>query len=254
MRASLSRDSVAAVGGLRWHLAGVLLPKLLLRRSMVFQLGRNRDIADRPLEEETLKRWRAAAQQGSEAAQTKTIEWEVSEQSTVPAVTAPEVNEPVQTPTPAFVRPSDTIPRAAASDPKLSVEEDLVRRFGNRVRAALGPGAVIQGKLSFDSPVRIDGTLVGEVTASSTLIVGDQGAVEARIQVGSLIVLGQVVGNVDCEDLVEIKAGGKLIGDIKTRRLVVEENGFFQGKSTPVRESSAQTQLNFTTAKDDARS
>lgn len=213
---------------------------------MIFQLGKPRESADRPLEEETLKRWRVAAQQGS-AAGTKTVDWTVSE----PVADQIEPVAPITTEEtqiaapPTFVRPEDTIPRAAVSDPNLSVEEDLVRRFGSRVRAALGPGAVIQGKLSFDSPVRIDGTLVGEVTASSTLIVGEQGVVEARISVGSIVVLGQVIGNVEAEDLIEIKAGGRLIGDIKSRRIVIEEKGFFQGRSTPVSDGSAETQLSF---------
>jgi len=218
---------------------------------MIFQLGKHRESSERPLEEETLKRWRAAAQQESEIANTKTVEWTVSEPAAGPDKqeaqhVVPERTEAAVPPiAPTFVRPEDTIPRASVSDPTLSVEEDLVRRFGSRVRAALGPGAVIQGKLSFDSPVRIDGTLVGEVTASSTLIVGEQGMVEARINVGSVIILGQVIGNVEAEDLVEIKAGGRLVGDVTSRRIVIEEKGFFQGKNTPAKQAPGQTQLNF---------
>ena len=214
---------------------------------MIFQLGKPRESSDRPLEEETLKRWRVAAQQGAETTETKTVEWTVSEPVAEQGEPVEQLvaDEPALPPPPSFVRPENTIPRAVVSDPTLSVEEDLVRRFGSRVRAALGPGAVIQGKLSFDSPVRIDGTLVGEVTASSTLIVGEQGVVEARINVGSVVILGTVIGNVEAEDLVEIKAGGRLIGDVKSRRIVIEEKGHFQGRNTPIRESSPETQLSF---------
>lgn len=202
---------------------------------MIF--GKTKTPADRPVEQETLKRWRAAAgqQQDQEAAPG---DWTVAD--------APEQpdREKTDEATPTFLRPEQAVVgRAPVSDPSLSVEDDLQRRFGSKVRAALGPGAVIQGKLSFDSPVRIDGTLVGEVTASSTLIVGEQGTVEAQIKVGNLIVLGYVTGNVEAEDLVEIKAGGRLVGDIRTRRIVVEDGGIFEGRCSQGKAGESQLSL-----------
>ena len=120
--------------------------------------------------------------------------------------------------------------RSPASDASLPVDEDLHRRFGLKLRSALGAGAVMEGKLSFETPVRIDGSLFGEVTSTSTLIVGEQGVVKAQIKVGSLIVLGCVTGNVEALDLVEIKAGGRLEADIVTKRIVIENGGFFEGE------------------------
>jgi cytoskeletal protein CcmA (bactofilin family) len=113
---------------------------------------------------------------------------------------------------------------------RLSVEDELKSRFGTNVRSALGPGTVIEGKFSFDTPVRIDGTLKGEVVATSVLIVGEEGVVDASVQVGSLVVLGRVVGDVVAEDLVEIKSTGTLDGDISSERLMVEDGGVFRGR------------------------
>lgn len=108
--------------------------------------------------------------------------------------------------------------------------DDLRRRFGSNIKSALGPGTMIEGRFSFDSPVQIDGSLAGEVISTSALIVGEHATVEARVRVGTLVVFGQVNGDVDAAELVEIRAGGSLNGDIVTDRIVIEEGGFFKGQ------------------------
>lgn len=123
---------------------------------------------------------------------------------------------------------------AGPADYSIQVDEDLKRRFGNNIRSALGVGSVIEGKMSFESPVRIDGTINGEISSTSALIVGEQAEVNARLRVGSIIVLGVVTGDIDALELVEIRRGGRLEGDVITKRIVIEEGGFFEGRcSTP---------------------
>jgi cytoskeletal protein CcmA (bactofilin family) len=114
-----------------------------------------------------------------------------------------------------------------------SSEDDIRQRFGANLKSALSSGTIIEGKFKFDSPVRIDGTLIGEVQASSLLIVGGDASVEAKVRVGSLVVLGVVKGNVEAEELIEVKSGGVLEGDVKCARFAIEEGGWFQGKVSP---------------------
>ncbi len=116
---------------------------------------------------------------------------------------------------------------------ELSPEDDIKRRYGSNIRSALGPGTIIEGTFSFDSPVSIEGTLIGEVRSNSVLIVGSQAIVKARVKVGSLIVFGEVQGDVESEELVEIKSGGSLEGDVLSQRFAIEDGGWFQGRSTP---------------------
>jgi len=107
--------------------------------------------------------------------------------------------------------------------------DDLVsERFG-KIRSALGPGTVIQGKLSFDAPVRIDGKLSGEVFSSRVLIVGQTGRIDAQVQVASLIVMGSVTGSIKAAERIEVWKGGELNGDIHTPILVVQEGSWFSG-------------------------
>lgn len=116
------------------------------------------------------------------------------------------------------------------SDPALSFEQNLRRRFGGHVRSALGPGTVIEGKFRFDEPVRIDGELSGEVRSTSALIVGEEATVEGRINVGALIVMGEVTGPIIAEDLVELKSGARVRGDITTKRIAIEDGAVFEGE------------------------
>lgn len=101
-----------------------------------------------------------------------------------------------------------------------------------KVRSALGPGTVIQGKLSFDAPVSIDGKLSGEIYSSKTLIVGKSGSVDAQVDVAVLIVKGIVKGHIKASERIEIRDSGQLLGDVVTPSLVIEEGCVFNGGCT----------------------
>lgn len=119
--------------------------------------------------------------------------------------------------------------RNSSVDTSRDSEMDLQKRFGSALRSALGPGTVIEGKFRFEEPVCIDGELAGEVASSSALIVGTQATVNAHIEVGTLIVLGNVTGDVTASEAVEIHDGGTLEGDIEAKQLIIKPGGFFQG-------------------------
>lgn len=147
--------------------------------------------------------------------------------SAAPAQLAPQASAPQMAPVP--IQEPERAVRLLPGNPNFSIEDDMKQRFGARLRAALGTGTVIHGKLTFDTPVRIDGKLTGEVISSSTLVVGEAGNIKADVKVSSLVVYGKVLGPVHAKDLVEIKNGGRLEGDITTQRLVIDEGGYFDG-------------------------
>jgi len=97
------------------------------------------------------------------------------------------------------------------------------------IRTAIGEGTIIEGKFKFESPVRIDGELTGEVVSSSILIVGETAVIKAQIHVGTLIVFGKVMGDVVAEELVSIRSDGMLEGNIHTKRISIEEGGYLKG-------------------------
>lgn len=116
----------------------------------------------------------------------------------------------------------------AADTYVLEIPQSPLDRFG-KVKSALSAGTSIHGKLSFDTSVRIDGTLSGEVTSQQALIIGREGVVDAKISTQILIVEGEVRGEIQASERVEILEGGVLTGTIHTQSFVLHEGGVFNG-------------------------
>ena len=87
----------------------------------------------------------------------------------------------------------------------------------------------IEGELRFEDTFRVDGELRGKITSSGTLIVGEEGRIDAEIHVGELFVSGHVRGLVRCSGRVEIATGARVEADVDTPVLVVEEGAHFSG-------------------------
>ena len=97
------------------------------------------------------------------------------------------------------------------------------------IRAFLGEGTEFKGILTFDGTVRIDGKLEGEILTKDTLIIGETAAVNAEINVHTIVISGVVRGNINSTGKVEIHRPGKLFGNIKTPSLYIEEGVIFEG-------------------------
>lgn len=113
-------------------------------------------------------------------------------------------------------------------EPKSGETPSPLEQYGH-VKSALGPGTSIQGKLSFDTPVRIDGHLSGQVQSSQSLLVGKSGRIEATIVTRALIIEGAVKGQIEAKERVEVLPGGSLEGEVKTPILVVHDGSRFDG-------------------------
>jgi cytoskeletal protein CcmA (bactofilin family) len=98
------------------------------------------------------------------------------------------------------------------------------------VRISLGPDAEVTGKLSFSDATRLEGKLTGEVRGADLLVIGSRATVDASVQAERLVVLGNVKGDVIGKASVEIRAGGRLVGDVQTKSLVIEEGGVLEGR------------------------
>jgi cytoskeletal protein CcmA (bactofilin family) len=97
------------------------------------------------------------------------------------------------------------------------------------VNAHLGRGSRVTGRLFFDGTVRVDGQVEGEISAQDTLIVGESAVVTAQITGATVIIRGKVTGDINAKKRVEIRAPGKLYGNIVTPSLVIHEGVTFEG-------------------------
>lgn len=101
----------------------------------------------------------------------------------------------------------------------------------DKVQTMIGEGTEIKGTIQATGVVRIDGTLEGSILHNGDLIVGPKGRVIADIRSKGLAVAGEVRGNVETEEKLELLPGARLYGDIKCGHLVVHEGAMFHGRS-----------------------
>ncbi len=99
----------------------------------------------------------------------------------------------------------------------------------NDVHTVLGPESTFEGKLAFDGTVRIDGKFKGEIQTDNILVVGQGARVEATVTVGSIIINGEVHGDIHAKQSVEIHAPGKVRGNISTPQLMIAKGVVFEG-------------------------
>ena len=98
-----------------------------------------------------------------------------------------------------------------------------------QVHTIVGKESKFNGKLSFEGTVRIDGKFTGEIFSKGKLILGDSAQLNAEVEVNTFISSGEVKGNVTARSRIELKAPGKLRGNIKTPVLVVDEGVLLEG-------------------------
>jgi cytoskeletal protein CcmA (bactofilin family) len=98
-------------------------------------------------------------------------------------------------------------------------------------KSIIGEDIEIVGSIKCSSPIRIDGKLNGDLTCSGTAIIGNTAAVKGNMSVESVTIHGQIDGNVTARDRIELKSTARLHGDIKSKRLTVEDGVTFVGKS-----------------------
>lgn len=110
------------------------------------------------------------------------------------------------------------------------------------LRPSLGPDTSVTGRLSFEAPTRIDGTLRGEVRAEDLLVIGETGLVEGVVRAGRLIVHGRIHGEIRDTQYVEIVRGAVVSGVLEAQILLVHEGATVDSdvKVTPPRSASVQ--------------
>ena len=99
-----------------------------------------------------------------------------------------------------------------------------------RITSVLGPGVIWEGKVSGSGGVRIEGSFEGQIGLRGMLVVGESGRVTCEnIRAGTVIVAGAVRGNIITQKL-EIRATGRVWGDVVTTSFVTEDGAFLRGQ------------------------
>ena len=113
------------------------------------------------------------------------------------------------------------------TSPTRSFEPESTVRGGS---AALGKNVTVKGQIFAREDLTIDGEVEGTVECHEhRLTIGPNARVQAGLKAREIIIQGSIHGNVDATDKIDIKKEAKLVGDIKTSRIVIEDGAYFKG-------------------------
>ena len=99
-----------------------------------------------------------------------------------------------------------------------------------RNTATIGKAVKIVGQIFTKEDLYVDGDVEGTIESNdSKVTIGPNGRVQAGIRAREVIILGQVQGNVETSDKVDIRKDAKLVGDITTSRISIEDGALFKG-------------------------
>ena len=112
----------------------------------------------------------------------------------------------------------------------------------NRVNAAtIGKAVKIVGQIYSKEDLYVDGEIEGTVEAlEHKLTIGPHGTVHAGIKAREVVALGNITGNVEASDKIEIHKEAKLVGDIRTARIIIEDGAYFKGSIDIVKPEPAK--------------
>jgi len=93
----------------------------------------------------------------------------------------------------------------------------------------IGSSLVIDGEISGDEDLVIQGTVKGRISLKESLFVESSGVVEADIETQNVEIAGRVTGNISASDKVELKTDCRVVGDIKAPRILIADGAAFKG-------------------------
>jgi len=99
-----------------------------------------------------------------------------------------------------------------------------------RITSVLGAGVIWQGSIAGSGGVRVEGAFEGQIALKGLLVIGETGKVTCEdVRAANVIVAGAVKGNITAQK-VEIRASGRVWGDIVTTAFATEEGAFLRGQ------------------------
>src|SRR3989338_6257110 len=109
------------------------------------------------------------------------------------------------------------------------------------ISGLLERGCEFDGKLTFEGTVRINGKFNGEIFSDGTLIIGEGANVDAKIDVGSVLIHGEVNGTLTARDRIEMHTPAVVEGDITAQTLVIDEGVVFEGSCSMGKKATVHT-------------
>lgn len=122
----------------------------------------------------------------------------------------------------------------------------------NRIDCLIGAGTVIEGDLTFDGGLRVDGRVHGAVMSvegkPGTLVLSEEARIEGEIRVSHVVINGTVVGPVHAADYVELQSKANVTGDVYYKTLEMQLGAVVQGRLVYQDDAKAEKVVKIKTA------
>lgn len=93
----------------------------------------------------------------------------------------------------------------------------------------IGAGTKIEGDITTNGDMRVDGTLIGVINVKGKLVVGASGSIEGEVICQNADISGTIKGKIGIAELLSLKASAKLTCDIITNKIAIEPGASFSG-------------------------
>lgn len=133
--------------------------------------------------------------------------------------------------------PAKPAPPPAAPTPTVTPSQETAVRPGADLQSRLerstvniGKSVIIKGELSGSEDLTIEGQVEGKIELrQNVLTIGANGKIKAQVFAKSVIILGEVIGNVTATEKVDIRDNGSVDGDITSPKVAIAEGAHFRG-------------------------
>src|SRR5438128_10924613 len=152
---------------------------------------------------------------------------EPTKPTSVPASPAQAPSYSAQTPSYSAQTPSHALTSTAVVE---QTQKEKETGPMHEELASIGKSIVINGELSGSEDLTIEGRVDGKIELRDhVLTVGSNGKIKAQVSAKAIVVLGQVTGNLNATEKVDIKESGSVEGDIVAPRVAIADGSHFKG-------------------------
>lgn len=148
-----------------------------------------------------------------------------------PAKPASNSPEPPKPAAPEYFNPSTaSAPPPVEARTMSPIETSYPSSGQDRATARLGSSLHFKGEISGNEDLHVDGSVEGLIHLDDRkLTVGASAKVTADVIAREVVVFGNVKGNLQARDRIEIKKDGSVVGDLTTARIMIEDGAYFKG-------------------------
>ena len=107
---------------------------------------------------------------------------------------------------------------------------DVPEKPGTGAASIIASGTTLKGDITSNGDIRIDGSLQGNIHCTAKVVIGANGSVEGDISGHTADIMGKVTGTIKVKDLLQLKGGSQVNGNLHAGKLQIEPSANFNGQ------------------------